>query len=181
MKGLYASCVAFATMMVGCHAAGAYGHSMKYVPLDAEERALVGAREFDPVMAQRAPQDWVKKPVSLFGVVSSREDAGDNTVLTLTMRRLEGRNLCDDASDEDSCRVTVSDRDFGVIRVRLTLASQDNRGERAVGLRSLVRVVGQFEDTSAITETSPILQGSYYRHFPRVEYVTRASSASMRQ
>ena len=36
--------------------------------------------------------------------------------LKLGVRRLELRNLCDNANDDDSCRVTVSDKDFGVVK-----------------------------------------------------------------
>jgi len=54
----------------------------------------------DPVMAQRAPDDWKKARVNLFGVVKARKDApGGGAYLTLGMRTLGTRNLCDEADE----------------------------------------------------------------------------------
>ncbi|MBV9946582.1 MAG: hypothetical protein JOZ69_07020, partial [Myxococcales bacterium] len=58
--------------LAGCHDAGLYGHSPHYEALDDESRAILAAREYDPVMAQRQPDVWRQGKVSLFGVVQSR-------------------------------------------------------------------------------------------------------------
>src|SRR5579859_432675 len=108
--------VAAALLVAACHSAGAYGHAIAYEPLGDEEKALAGAREYDPIMFQRLPEEWHAKPSSLFGIVTNRSSAPTGgAYLTLSVRRLEPRNLCDNANDEDTCRVTVSDRDFGVV------------------------------------------------------------------
>ena len=97
------------------------------------------------------------------------------------MRRLEPRNLCANSNDEDSCRVTVSNRDFGMVTVAVSLKGEDDVGEKSVGAGSLVRVTGTFGQEVDPQDGSPLLRGTYYRHFPRGFYVTSAASEIMRQ
>jgi hypothetical protein len=176
-----AALLAIALSAVGCHSAGPYGHAPRYVDLGDEATAVAGAREYDPVMAQRQPEQWRQARVALFGVVEKRDvGPGGQATLTLSVRRLEERNLCDSESDPDSCRVTVSDKDFGVVRAVVLLRGDDDIGPRSVGPRSLVRVVGAIgQDVSPAG--SPVLHASYYRHWPAFYYVTRASARDMRQ
>src|SRR5271166_6078339 len=131
--------VAFA---VACHSAGPYGHSPKYVELDDETTAAAGAREYDPVMAERQPEDWRKGNVVLFGVVLGRTAGpGGQAMLKLGVRRLDPRNLCENEHDDDTCLVTVSDKDFGVVYALVQLRGDDDVGPKAVGQRSLLRIV----------------------------------------
>lgn len=168
--------------LVGCHGAGPYGHSPKYVEFDDETVATAGAREYDPVMVQRQPDEWRKGKTMLFGVVLDRT-AGPSgqALLKLGVRRLELRNLCDNADDDDSCRVTVSDKDFGVLWALVSLHGEDNVGPHAVGMRSLVRVVGTIGQDVSPADGSPVLRAAWYRHWPALFYVTRASARDMRQ
>src|SRR6478609_8013385 len=62
----------FALLSLGCHSAGPYGYAREYQPLSAEKSAVAGAREFDPVMAERDKEDWKKGSVTLFGIVTGR-------------------------------------------------------------------------------------------------------------
>ncbi len=174
-----ASLLAF---VAGCHGAGPYGHSPKYAPLDEETAAAAGAREYDPVMVQRQPDEWRTGKTTLFGVVLGRT-AGPSgqALLKLGVRRLELRNLCDNANDDDSCRVTVSDKDFGVVWALVMLHGEDNVGPHAVGLRSLLRVVGAIGQDVASADGNPVLRASWYRHWPAMFYVTSASARDMRQ
>ena len=122
--------------LAGCHSAGPYGHSRTYTPLDEEEDALRGAKNYDPVMVQREPLKWKGKPVNVFGVVKSRNDGTCGAAyLTLSVRTLEPRNLCD-TEDEDTCRVTVSDREHAVIHAQVKLDSDDHigRAQRRLGI-----------------------------------------------
>ncbi|HTB71867.1 MAG TPA: hypothetical protein VK762_01425 [Polyangiaceae bacterium] len=169
-------------LLAACHGAGPYGHSPKYVELDDETAAATGAREYDPVMVQRQPDEWRTGKTSLFGVVLSRT-AGPNgqALLKLGVRRLELRNLCDNADDDDSCRVTVSDRDFGVVWALVSLHGEDDVGPHAVGMRSLVRVIGTIGQDVSPADGSPVLRAAWYRHWPSMFYVTRASARDMRQ
>jgi hypothetical protein len=168
--------------VAACHSPGPYGFSPNYAPLDAEETAVTGATEYDPVMVQRDPEGWRKKRVTLFGVVTTRGSGpGGGAYLSLSVRRLEPRNLCDNANDEDSCRVTVSDRDFGVVHALAPLSPDDDFGPGSIGPGSLVRVVGGFGEDLDPTDGTPVLRATYYRHWPRNFYVTRASAVHMRQ
>ena len=173
--------IAAALWAVGCGGAGPYGHSPHYVELDDESSVAAGAREYDPVMAERQPDQWRRARVALFGVVDKREvGPGGQAKLTLSVRRLEERNLCDSETDSDTCRVTVSDKDFGVVTVLASLRREDDVGPRSVGPRSLVRVVGTIGQDVASTG-SLVLHANWYRHWPPFYYVTRASARDMRQ
>ncbi len=169
-------------LLAACHGAGPYGHSPKYVELDDETVATAGAREYDPVMVQRQPDEWRKGKTTLFGVVLSRT-AGPSgqALLKLGVRRLELRNLCDNANDDDSCRVTVSEKDFGVVWILASLHGEDDVGPRAVGQRSLLRVVGTIGQDVSPADGNPVLRASWYRHWPSMFYVTNASARDMRQ
>ncbi len=172
----------FVVALAACHGAGQYGHAVNYAPLSDEEKALAGAKEYDPVMFQRKPEEWRGKPVSLFGVVTSRASGpGGGAYLALSVRRLEPRNLCDSNADEETCRVTVSDADFGVVRANVVLKGDDDIGEHSVGGGSLVRVIGTFGEDVDPNDGAPIMRVTYYRHWPRYFFVTKAAASQMRQ
>lgn len=173
--------VALSLALISCSSAGPYGYSRTYAPLDEEETALANARELDPVMSRRSPEDWRNARVSVFGVIKNRRDAGGGAAyLTLSMRRLADRNLCDDA-DPSSCRVTVSEREHALLHVVARLSGADDIGERSVAPGSLVRVVGRLADGVDPRDGAPVLSALYYRHWPRAEYVTTADSEHMRR
>ena len=164
----------------GC-GAGAYGHSARYAELDEETAASAGAREYDTIMAERQPDRWRQARITLFGIVERREAGpGGQARLTLSVRRLEPRNLCERDTDEDSCRVTVSDKDFGVVEALVALRGDDHVGPRSVGTRSLLRIVGTLGQDVSSTGT-PVVHASWYRHWPAFYYVTRASARDMKQ
>ena len=164
---------------LACHSAGPYGHAQIYAPLGPESDAIEHAREYDPVMAERAPEQWKGKPVSVFGVVLARsEGSGGVADAKLSVRSLEPRNLCENA-DEDSCRVTVSDKEHAIIHARVQLRAEDDIGEHGVGPRSLVRVVGVITDDVDAADGAPVLRATYYRHWPRDFYVTTAARSYM--
>ncbi|MBX3208268.1 MAG: hypothetical protein KF764_24695 [Labilithrix sp.] len=168
--------------LAACRGAGPYGYAPNYVSTSDEESATKGAREYDPVMYQREPESWRKSQTVLFGVVTGRSPGpGGAAYLTLSVRRLEPRNLCSNANDEDTCRVTVSDRDFGVVHALAPLRPDDDVGEHSVGAGSLVRVSGQFGEDVDPNDGAPILRGSFYRHWPRHFFVTKANAETMRQ
>ena len=168
-------------LVAGC-GAGKYGFSPKYVPTDGEDSAIDGAREYDPVMYGREPDQWRKGKTMLFGVVTSRTAGqGGAAYVTLSIRRLEPRNLCTSGNDEDSCRVTVSDKDFGTMHVSVGLHGEDDVGEHSVGTGSLLRVVGQIGQDVDPGDGQPVLRASFYRHWPRHFYVTKADADQMRQ
>jgi hypothetical protein len=168
--------------LAGCRGAGPYGYSPNYAATSDEEGATKGAREYDPVMYQREPETWRKSKTVLFGVVTGRQPGpGGAAYLTLSVRRLEPRNLCSNANDEDTCRVTVSDRDFGVVHALSPLRPDDDVGEKSVGAGSLVRVAGQFGEDVDPNDGAPVLRASFYRHWPRHFFVTSSNADTMRQ
>ncbi len=168
--------------VAACHSAGPYGHDPRYVELSDEATAAAGAREYDPVMIDRQPDVWSKGTITLFGVVESRTPGpGGQAMLELSVRRLEPRNLCGNEHDDDSCRVTVSDKDFGVVYALVTLRGDDDVGPRAVGQKSLVRIVGSLGQDVAPGDGAHVLHATYVRHWPMYFYVTRSSASNLRQ
>jgi hypothetical protein len=168
-------------LALACHSPGPYGHAVHYVELDDETAAVNGAREYDPVMAERQPEEWRRAKVVLFGVVESRAaGSAGQALVKLSVRRLDPRNLCESESDEDTCKVTVSDKDFGAVWALLPLHGDDDTGPKAVGQKSLLRIVGTLgQDTSP--DGAPIVHAAWYRHWPVFTYVTHASASDMKQ
>lgn len=168
--------------LAGCHSAGPYGYAATYTPASDEEKATAGAREYDPVMFAREPEVWRKGNVTLFGVVTSRAPGpGGAVYVTMSVRKLETRNLCSNHNDESTCRVTVSDHDFGVVHALVALRPDDDMGEHSLGTGSLVRAVGSFGEDLDPNDGAPIMRASFYRHWPRYFFVTRKSADLMRQ
>jgi hypothetical protein len=169
-------------LLAACGGGGLYGHAVNYAPLGDEEKAVKSAKEYDPVMFPRQPEQWHGRPVSLFAVVTNRGSGGGGTAnVTLSVRRLEPRNLCDSNADEDTCRVTVSDADFGIVHALVVLHGDDDVGEHSVGGGSLLRLVGTFGEDVDPNDGAPIMRVTYYRHWPRYFYVTKAAAQQMRQ
>jgi hypothetical protein len=163
----------FASVAACGGAAGPSARAGRYVELDDEARAAVGAREYDPVMAQRRPEEWRRGTVSLFGVVDSRQ-AGPSgrALLRLFVRRLASRNVCENEADQGSCHVTVGDEDFGVVYALVSLRGDDDVGPNAAGPRSLFRIVGTIGQDLSPADGAPIVHATYYRHWPPLTYVT---------
>jgi hypothetical protein len=169
-----------ALALAGCHSAGPYGYSRTYTPLSAEDDAAEGAKKYDPVMMEREPGAWKGQRVSVFGVVKQRgQAAGGMAYLTLSVRTLATRNLCDQM-DEDTCRVTVSDHEFAVLHATVKLRPEDELGKTSVAPGSLVRVIGKLSEDVDKGDGAQILQANYYRHWPRNFYVTMADRDHMR-
>jgi len=174
--------LAAAALLSGCHGAGPYGHSPAYAPLDDEASAVTGAREYDPVMAQRQPEEWRKGRVVLFGVVEARAPGpGGQAALKLSVRALATRNLCDNQNDDDSCRVTVSSKDFGVVTALVSLRAEDDVGPRSIAPKSLLRVVGTIGQDVSPGDGAPVVRATWYRHWPSFFYVTPSSARDLRQ
>jgi hypothetical protein len=152
------------------------------VELDDEKAALAGAREYDPVMVERRPEEWRRGSVVLFGAVVSRSAGpGGQAMLKLGVRRLEPRNLCDNGNDDDSCRVTVSDKDFGMVWALASLRGDDDVGPKSVGPGSLLRIVGPIGQDVSPNDGAAVVHATWIRHWPPFTYVTRATARDMRQ
>jgi len=179
-RGLWAFVTASSLALAGCHSAGAYGYSRVYAPLSDEEDAAEGAKEYDPVMMEREPATWQGQRISVFGVVKQRSQApGGMAYLTLSVRTLATRNLCDQM-DEDTCRVTVSDHEFAIIHAMTKLRPGDALGKESVAPGSLVRVIGKLTDSVDKADGAHVLSAGYYRHWPRNYFVTMADRDHMK-
>jgi hypothetical protein len=167
--------------VLGCGSAGPYGYSRVYTPLSGEEDAAKDSERYDPVMAQRLPQEWRGKKLDVFAVVLGRGEGRDGlTDLTLSVRRLAARNLCE-AGEEESCRVTVGDQELARLHALVKLRKEDEVGDQRLQARSLVRVIGKLEDQVNKDDGADVLLASYYRHWPPATYVTEQARSYMRR
>jgi len=168
-----------ALLLPACHTAGPYGHSKVYSPTGPERGAVATAAEYDPHAFDRSPEKWRDRPVWLFGVVTNRGTVPDGgAYVAVSIRSLQLRNLCE-MDDEDTCRVTVSEREHGTLKLLLNLAPEDDRGELSVGPGSLLRVVGKIGQDADPIEGTPIMRVSFYRHWPRGYFVTTKAASVM--
>jgi hypothetical protein len=175
-----AACLLFALAAFACHSAGAYGYARSYDPLSEEEDYAESARDYDPVMIEREPESWRRSSISVFGVVKERSEApGGSAYLTLSVRTLAERNLCDEL-DEDTCRVTVSDHEHAIVHAVAKLRPGDDIGKESLAKGSLVRVIGKLTDSVDKNDGAPVLQSVYYRHWPRNYFVTDADRDHMK-
>lgn len=168
--------------LAACGGAGPYGYSPTYASTSDEEAATKGAREYDPVMYGREPEKWHSGTTVLFGVITGRAPGpGGAANLTLSVRKLDTRNLCSNANDDSTCRVTVSDRDFGIVHALVKLRPEDEVGEKSASVGSLVRVAGTFGEDVDPNDGAPVMRATFYRHWPRYYWVTRSKADLMRQ
>jgi hypothetical protein len=168
-------------LALGCGSAGPYGYSRVYSPLSSEEAAADGSERYDPIMAQRFPLEWRAKTVDLFGIVLARAEGRDGlTDLTLSMRRLAARNLCE-AAEEQTCRVTVGDQELVRVHALVKLEQSDAIGQDSLKPQSLVRIIGKLDDRVNKDDGAAIFVASYYRHWPAAEYVTEQARSYMRR
>jgi hypothetical protein len=176
MKPTLAALAVFASACAG----SSYGHSPSYLPLDEERRVVDSSHPYDAA-AVHHPEQWAAGRVTLFGIVESRSAGpGGQALLRLTVRALEPANLCKRKGDDDSCRVTVGDRDLGVVWVLAPLREDDDVGAHAVRQQSLLRVVGSIGQDVSPADGAPIVHVSWYRHWPASEYVTPATANAVR-
>jgi hypothetical protein len=176
------ACLSLAALSIlACHGGGPYGHSKAYAPTSAEQGAIAGNKEYDPLLAERSLEKLKGRSVWLFGVVTHRgSGSGGAANVALSLRTLQQRNLCS-SDDEDTCRVTVSEREMGRAHALLALAAEDDMGQDSVGLGSLLRVVGTVTEELDPNDGTPILRASFYRHWPRGSYVTTKAASVMKR
>lgn len=177
--GAYCGTIIAIALVTGCSNSGPYGYARTYMPTEPEQTASAKARPFDPLMAERRPEEWSKQPVSLYAVVSNvREGDGGNIVLLASLRRLQKRNLCR-AEAEESCRVTVSEKPFGQVRIELVPRADEASGADRIEPGSLLRVIGNLAPPAA--GQPPRVVATFHRHWPAQHYVTTAARKYMRR
>ena len=164
-----------------CASGGPYNYARKYHPLGAEKPHFKAAQQQVSLEeVKRDPNGYRSTELGWFGVVTGMGDVSNGkTRLALSLRAHQPRHLCSDES-EKSCRLTVSERDLGVFTVELPLQGAEKEGKDRVWFGSLLRVYGhpsgEYDD-----EGGPMIDVTYYRHFPKGTYVTTASKGGMRR
>ena len=181
MRPLLPALAAFSALAIACASGGEYGFSRIYSPLDAEAAAIEPAVDYDPVMVRRLPQDWKGKPIRLFGVVVSRSDGDDGKAdVLLSVRRLAARNLCE-SGDEESCRVTVSDKEIVRVHALMALTKAESVGTERLRPGSLLRLVGVLHDQPDKEDGTDVFVVDYHRHWPPRFFVTEQARSYMRR
>jgi len=159
---------------------GQYGYDREYVTHGDEDPYMERVAQVSYEDVRRDPADYRSSLLGWFAVVTSVErDAGNRTLIHGTHRIHQARHLCSDETS-GSCRVTVSDRASGPFTAVVDIRPEDREGEERLWGGSLVKIygspTGEFD-----TEGGPILDGEFYRHWPRGTYVTTGASGSMRR
>ncbi|HMI83614.1 MAG TPA: hypothetical protein VK550_05935 [Polyangiaceae bacterium] len=163
-------------LTLSCRSAGPYGYSRVYAPTRDEAQAVTGKSELDARGLQRSP-DQRNRAYWAFGVVTHRSTGpGGAAYVALSLRTLLPQNQCK-SPDEDTCRVTVTDRETGRAHALVTLTADDDLGEHSVALGSLLRVVGTVAEDVDPTDGSAILRATFYRHWPRGFYSAGPSAS----
>jgi hypothetical protein len=156
-----------------------YGFSRTYQPLGEERPFLEQASEASYEEVRRARPE-AQRMVGWFGVVLEAPQiaADGSTRLVLGLHAHQERHLCQGPND-DSCKVTVSEREIGRFTARVTLRPDDRAGPKRVWVGSLVKIYGTASSTDG--ELGPDLVAAWYRHWPPNYYVTTESAHYMRR
>jgi hypothetical protein len=164
-----------------CGGGGQYNHARTYKPLDAEEDHLEAAEKHVSLEeVKRDPNGFKSHELGWFGVVTDVAETSDGkSRITFSLRAHQERHLCSGAND-DTCRLTVSERDLGSFVAELAVKPEDREGMDRLWIGSLVRVyghvTGEYDE-----EGAPVIDVAYYRHFPRGTFVTTAARTGMRR
>jgi hypothetical protein len=169
-----------ACALAGCGGSGPYGFSRTYDPLIGEKKHLERAQELPYEQVKATPYEYRATEIAWFGVVSALSELPDKrTQARLAFHVHQARHLCRDEY-EDSCRVTVSESSPGDFSARLLLPESQNSGKERVWVGSLLKVYGK--PTGDFDEQGdPVIEVTYFRHWPRGYYVTTAQRAAMRR
>jgi hypothetical protein len=169
----------FGLTLGACGSAGPYGFARNYTPLSAESDAADDAVDYDPVAYERrVPGDSAKR-VSVFGVVRGVSKTPDgSTEALIGIRALQGRNLCE-TDESESCRVTVSEAEFGAVYVRMTLRPENANGPDKLDRGVLIRAIGNVAQASQAKTGANVILANYYRVWPVHKYVTTEARSYM--
>ena len=161
-----------------CAGAGTYGYARTYQPWVSERGHFESAEELPYEQVKTSPYDYKTMEITWFGVVTQLNDLPDGrTELTLDVRTHQARHLCTDEY-EDSCRVTVSTSSPGKFITRLKLKSEEKAGKERVWVGSLMKVYGR-PTGDYDGHGDPVIDTTFYRHWPRGTYVTTAQRSAM--
>jgi hypothetical protein len=178
-RPIVALALALGISIAGCGGGGQYGYARSYAALGDEGPYLSRASEASYEEVRRTRPE--EQPfITWFGVVRGIEEAGGRTRLALSLRAHQDRHLCEGPGD-DTCRVTVSEREIGTFTALVTTRAEDRaEGPTRLQIGSLVRIYGTATaDTDATG--GPVIDVEWYRHWPPHYYVTTRAASSMRR
>jgi hypothetical protein len=158
-----------------------YGYAPEYAPLGDEEPYFERGKAHSYEEVRRNPAAYADETIAWFGVVNGVEPRGKGgeVQVAMTLHFHQPRHLCADQFDS-SCRVTISEKQGGPFSARITLRPEDQSGRDRVYAGSLLKIYGT-PVSDYDEEGGPILQGAYYRHWPRGTYVTTGRAVNMRR
>ncbi len=166
-------------LATACGGSGQYGFAREYEPLGDEEDFIDAEQPIGYEDVHRDPAAYRQSRLGWFGVVTEVNTDGAVTRVAMTFRTHQERHLCSDELSS-SCRVTVSERAGGPFTALVDIREEDQSGQDRLGPGSLLKVygaaTGEFDD-----EGGPIVQATWYRHWPRGTYVTTAAAGNMRR
>lgn len=163
----------FATTACG---GGIYGYTREYVAYGDEDDYLDDAVDLTYEEVRRNPGDFSGTLLGWFGTVTSIEVLSDGMIRAhLSFRTHRERHLCADEL-ESSCRVTVAEREGGPFSAIINPRSSLD----PIVAGSLLRVYGS-PNGEENAGGGPILEGQWYRHWPRGTFRTSGDAAFMRR
>lgn len=178
------------TLLMGC-GAGQYGYARYYVPLDEEEPYEAASRVFTYGAVTARPHDYIDQLIGWFGIVKAVKATRDGRHLVkMTFHTHKARHLCE-SEVSSSCRVTVNYKSTGEFSALLDLQGEDlipslDKVQPGTLLRVFGKVIcrkkpdGEYQcdrdDSGGV-----ILNGEYYRQWPRRHYRTTRTAGRMRR
>jgi len=171
--------VCLLALCAGCGGGGQYGYSRSYSALGEENPYLERAVEtsYEEVRRTRPEEQHF---ITWFGVVRAMENEGGRVRLALSLRAHQERHLCEGPND-DTCRVTVSERELGTYTAIITPRATDlAEGPTRLQIGSLVRIYGTATEATDSTG-GPVIETEWYRHWPPHYFVTTRAATSMRR
>ncbi len=151
-------------------------------PLKAEKPFFKSVTEINYEEIKRDPMQYADVTVGWFGVVEEIiSDQGGKVTVRCSYRTHQDRHLCEDKYDKKTCRVTVSKKSPGTFTtVVQPTEEQDILGKNKIQTKSLLKVyakpTGDYDD-----EGGPMLETSWFRHWPPGQYVDTSASSFMLQ
>ncbi len=163
-----------------CGGGGRYNYAQSYAPLRAEKGYFRSAEAVPYEDVKRDPNGFKSVNIGWFGVVTAVDVLSDGRArISLSLRAHQERHLCSD-QNASSCRLTVATRDLGPFTVDLALSPEEQNGPERIWVGSLLKIYGHASGDYD-EHGGPILDVTYYRHWPRGTYVTTAQRGGMRR
>lgn len=180
-----------AAFLLSACGAGPFGFSRYYVPTKEEVVYEKQATEYNYGEISTKPEEYKDRMIAWFGIVEKVTPTDDERFMVrLSQQQHKERHLCS-GDGSSSCRVTVHFKSHGSFSVLIALKEEDLiPGIDRIQPGTLMRVFGKLKcrknqngQTSCDRDDrgTVMLNGVYYRQWPRRYYVTTRAAADMRR